>query len=197
MPVQPISVKHSAIFYNTLEELITFLTPYFIAGLKNNELCLWIVPKNMDVSDATLALSETMEGLDHAMRKGQMLILDSRTFYLKDNIFIASDLMEKLAEIEKNATQKGFKGICVCGDGTWASSEYHWLNFLLYERETDKVINSHNIRALCAYCLKELQLKMIAEISLAHHSSLVNRTGEWSALGPNDFKKSVHSLLPF
>ncbi|RPJ69391.1 MAG: hypothetical protein EHM20_16450 [Alphaproteobacteria bacterium] len=34
-------------FYDTKEGLIDILTPYFKAGLENNEFCLWVTSKQI------------------------------------------------------------------------------------------------------------------------------------------------------
>ena len=44
---------HLCLFYQTAEDLIDILVPYFKAGLRNNEFCLWITsePLNKEVAE--------------------------------------------------------------------------------------------------------------------------------------------------
>ncbi len=47
---------HFCLFYQTKEDLIDILVPYFKAGLENNELCVWITSEPLNVEDAKTAL---------------------------------------------------------------------------------------------------------------------------------------------
>ena len=39
---------HFCLFYQTNEDLLDILLPYFKAGLKDNEFCLWITSEPLD-----------------------------------------------------------------------------------------------------------------------------------------------------
>jgi len=43
---------HLCQFYQTKEDLIDILVPYFKAGLENNEFCMWITSEPLRVNDA-------------------------------------------------------------------------------------------------------------------------------------------------
>jgi len=69
---------HFCQFYETKEDLIDILAPYFKAGLENNEFCMWITSGPLHVEDAKRALKEKVKDLDDYIEKGQIEILDYR-----------------------------------------------------------------------------------------------------------------------
>ncbi len=44
--------SHFCQFYQTKNDLLDILVPYFTAGLNNNEFCLWAVSAPLDVNNA-------------------------------------------------------------------------------------------------------------------------------------------------
>jgi len=51
---------HFCQFYQTKEDLMDIIVPYFKAGLENNEFCMWVVPQTLDVEEAKEALRRTV-----------------------------------------------------------------------------------------------------------------------------------------
>jgi MEDS: MEthanogen/methylotroph, DcmR Sensory domain len=47
---------HICQFYQTKEDLINILVPYFKAGLENNELCIWITSQPLEREEAIIAM---------------------------------------------------------------------------------------------------------------------------------------------
>jgi len=43
---------HFCQFYHTKEDLIEILVPYFIAGLKSNESCVWVTSEFLNTEEA-------------------------------------------------------------------------------------------------------------------------------------------------
>src|SRR5258708_2254681 len=51
---------HLCHFYETKQDLLDILIPYFKAGLESNEFCLWVIPQSLSVAEATRALQESV-----------------------------------------------------------------------------------------------------------------------------------------
>ncbi|HEY5074748.1 MAG TPA: MEDS domain-containing protein, partial [Pyrinomonadaceae bacterium] len=69
---------HFCYFYETREDLLHTLIPYFKAGLENNEFCLWIVSKSelLTVAEAKDALRQAVPNLDRYLAQGSIEILN-------------------------------------------------------------------------------------------------------------------------
>lgn len=50
---------HFCHFYQTREDLIDILVPYFKAGLENNEFCVWVASQALEIEEAREALTCT------------------------------------------------------------------------------------------------------------------------------------------
>jgi MEDS: MEthanogen/methylotroph, DcmR Sensory domain len=49
---------HFCQFYQTREDLIDILVPYFKTGLENNEFCMWVTSQPLEVEEAKEVLRE-------------------------------------------------------------------------------------------------------------------------------------------
>ena len=181
--------KHTSLFYNSEEEYLDIVIPYIKAGLENNELCSWIVPKNLRIQDAESYLAQSVENLEGYFRNEQLFIGGYADFYLKDGLFSTHRTIEGILGLEKRALEKGFKGMRGTGDGSWALDKY-WFSFLIYEKELNRIIQGHKIRALCSYSLEELDLRNIYNLGINHQSSLVRQMGNWNRISADRFEKA-------
>ncbi len=180
--------RHTTLFYNSEEEYLEIVIPYLKAGLENNEFCLWVIPETMKVEDTRMHLGRSVEDLDAYFKKEQLLIGDYQSFYLRDGLFLAQRTIEAIAELEKKAIARGFRGVRGTGDCSWALGQ-HWFNFLMYERELNKVIGAYRLRALCSYSLAKLGLQDIYNLGINHQSSLVRQLGNWNRLDSCRFRQ--------
>lgn len=182
--------QHTSLFYSSEEEYWDIIVPYLKAGLENHEYCLWSLPENLDAQAARKHLAECVENLDIYFKKEQLAIKGYAEFYLKNGVFSVFKVVESFVELEKKILGSGFKGIRVAGDGTWALGD-NWLTLVMYEREINRVIELHKIRAICTYSIAKLNLKDIYDIGTTHQSSLVKQMGTWNRLDASKFTKST------
>ena len=47
---------HFCLFYDTVEDLLDILVPFFKAGLEREEFCLWIAPESITKDEELRAL---------------------------------------------------------------------------------------------------------------------------------------------
>jgi hypothetical protein len=74
---------HVCQFYQTKEDLVDILVPYFKAGLESNEFCIWVTSGPLEVEDAKTSLGKAKSNLDDYIGKGQIDILDYRGWYIR------------------------------------------------------------------------------------------------------------------
>lgn len=67
---------HFCQFYETRQDLIDVLVPYFQEGLAANEFCMWVTSEPLQVDQAYAALRAAVPDLDEHIEKGQIEILD-------------------------------------------------------------------------------------------------------------------------
>ncbi len=114
---------HLCQFYQTKEDLIDILVPYFKAGLENNEFCMWVTSEPLRVQDAKAELRKAVSNLDDYIKKGQIEITDYCEWYTKSGKFDADPVLNGWVEKEKIALEKGFEGLRLTGNTFWLESK--------------------------------------------------------------------------
>ena len=128
---------HFCQFYQTKEDLIDILVPYFKAGLENNELCIWVTSEPLEVEEAKEALGKAVPDIDVYLERGQIEIIPDTQCYLKENVFDSDKILDGWIEKLNQALTAGYDGIRSSGDTFWLE-KIDWSNFVEYEEEIDR-----------------------------------------------------------
>jgi len=67
--------SHFCHFYETRQDLLDILVPYFKTGLEDNEFCLWVISEPLRASEATKALREAVPDLEQHLARHSIEIL--------------------------------------------------------------------------------------------------------------------------
>jgi len=110
---------HFCQFYQTREDLIEILVPYFKAGLENNELCVWITSQPLEVEEAKESLRKDVPDIDVYLKKRQIEIIPYTQGYLKEGIFDPNRVVNSWIEIINQSLAKGYNGLRAAGDNRW------------------------------------------------------------------------------
>src|SRR3979411_3089620 len=80
---------HFCHFYETKQDLLDTLIPYFKAGLESREFCMWVVSNSelLTMEEAKGALQHAVPDLERPLSDGNMEILDGLDWYLKNDVF--------------------------------------------------------------------------------------------------------------
>lgn len=173
--------SHFCLFYNTKEELIDILVPYFQAGLENNEFCIWITSEPLSKVDAKRLLKWRIKDLDEYMERGQIQILDYSQWYTKSGVFDSAGIFRKWARKERQALKMGFNGLRLTGNAI-SLPKKEWKSFIKYESEIDCNIDKHRTTALCTYSLEKCNSAEIADVISNHQSTILKRDGHWETI---------------
>src|ERR1700682_3087357 len=75
---------HFCYFYETKQDLLETLVPYFKAGLESKELCVWVGPPPLSVEEAKRALAQAVPDLERHLAEGTLEIHRHDEWYLRD-----------------------------------------------------------------------------------------------------------------
>ncbi|MHC4640365.1 MAG: MEDS domain-containing protein [Planctomycetota bacterium] len=184
---------HFCQFYQTKEDLIDILVPYFKAGLENNEFCMWITSEPLNSEDAKRALKKKVKNLDDYIKKGQIEILDYSQWYTKPGYFDSDKVLEGWIEKEKQALERGFEGLRLSGNTFWLEKK-DWKKFTEYEAAVNSVIGQHQMLAVCTYSLDKCSASEIVDVVSNHQFALVKRQAKWEIIESADYKKTAEAL---
>ena len=184
---------HFCQFYQTKEDLIDILVPYFKAGLENNELCMWITSEPLNSKDAKRALKKKVKNLDDYIKKGQIEILDYTQWYTKTGRFDADEVLQGWIEKEKHALEKGLEGLRLSGNTFWLDQR-DWKQFTDYEAAVNSMAGQHRMLAVCTYSLEKCTPLEIIDVVSNHEFALIRRVGKWDIIGSSEYKKTIEAL---
>ena len=119
---------HLCQFYDTCQDLIEILVPYFREGLKAGEFCMWIVSAPLQVDSAVNALRSEVPDLDDYIEKGQIEILDYSQWYTRSGKFSANEVLNGWVNKLKAALERGYAGLRLSGNTFWLEKD-DWENF--------------------------------------------------------------------
>src|ERR1700731_725202 len=129
--------SHICMFYESKDDLLDTVVPYFKSGLESNEFCLWAPSEPLALEEARVALSRRIAAFDRHLAAGNMEIVQGREWYLKGDQFDLKRIIRAWDEKLRGALAKGYDGMRVSGDAFWRNTNY-WKDFCGYERELNK-----------------------------------------------------------
>ncbi|TET13705.1 MAG: PAS domain S-box protein [Dehalococcoidia bacterium] len=181
------------LFYETTRDLLEILVPYFKAGLRHNEFCMWVTSEPMPVEAAKAALRKAVRNLDDYINKGQIEILDASEWYTKSGKFHPDMVLDGWVNKENEAVKRGFEGLRVAGDTFWLE-ERQWREFIEYEAEIDNVIGNYRMIAICTYSLHKCGASEIIDVVDNHRYALIRREGKWETIQSAQRREAEEAL---
>jgi PAS domain S-box-containing protein len=184
---------HFCQFYQTKQDLIDILVPYFKAGLENNEFCMWITSQPLEVNEAKEALRKDVPDIDVYVEKGQIEIIPYTQWYVKEGIFDSERLLNGWVEKLNQALSKGYDGLRLTGNTFWLEKK-DWKDFVDYEEEVDKVLGNYRIISLCTYSLDMCNANEVIDVVVNYQFALISRNGKWEQIESLKRKQAEKSL---
>ncbi|UCC96077.1 MAG: MEDS domain-containing protein, partial [Candidatus Omnitrophota bacterium] len=143
---------HMCQFYQTKEDLIDVLVPYFKAGLENNEYCMWIVGELLLKDEIIRTMTRNLSQFEHFLITGQIEIIPYTNWFLTDNVFDQHRVLDALMDKLEQALDKGYDGMRVTGDFS-PLIEGNWTNLMDYETKVNDSIGENRMTGICTYPL--------------------------------------------
>ena len=184
---------HLCQFYQSKEDLLDILVPYFKAGLENNEFCVWVTSEPLSEKEAKKAMRKAVPDFDYYLEKGHIEIIPYSEWYLKDDAFNLKRVLNGWIDKLNDALAKGFEGMRVTGNTTWLEKR-DWRNFADYEKEVNHVIGKYRMIAICTYSLDKCGAVELIDVVGNHQFALIRREGKWELM-ENSERKQVEQEL--
>lgn len=184
---------HFCQFYRTKEDLAETLVPYFEAGLKANESCLWVTSERLEADIAEDLMIDAMPDFKHRMSSGQMQILSIKDWYKPGQSFNADAVLQGWVDKEAESKAKGFSGLRLTGDTFWVERS-GWNDFMEYENKVNHAFRKYNLVALCTYCMDKCSAEDVIDVCCHHQFALARRQGNWELLESSSLKIAKENL---
>jgi len=172
---------HVCLFYDSRQDLLDTLVPYFRAGLDNNEFCMWVLPESLSEQECKRAMQKATAGFARYQKKQQIEIIPYREWYLKDGVFDLRRVLEAWIDKLQKALAAGYDGMRITGDTAWLGKRDK-KRFAEYEADVNNAITKYNMLAICTYSLSHYTASEVLEVSVNHRFTLFKR-GDTLRLG--------------
>jgi len=171
---------HFCSFYETKQDLLEILIPYFETGLGNNEFCLWIVSNSelLTVHEARSALQAVVPDLDRYIVDRSIEIVGHDDWFLDGGSFDFHRVANRFKEKIDEALRRGYVGMRVNGSPAWILTRDP--NELReFEAEVNQLFSNERIIASCTYPLPDSRAEFLLDVARNHQFAIARRDGIW------------------
>ena len=172
---------HMCQFYERREDLVAALVPYFVAGLRNRERCIWITAEPLDAEEAKRELRKAGLDVDAAERKGALTVRDYADWYAKSGNLKGTEVIEQWLAAEAGALARGYKGLRITGNLGFLTGRA-WPAFMEYEQAVQTAFHGRRIVTICSYRLGDWGAAEILEAAQRHDCALDRPDKGWQLL---------------
>ena len=175
--------SHFCSFYETKQDLLDILIPYFKTGLENKEFCLWVISNSelLTVEEARSALRSALPDLDRYVAERSIEVVGHGDWFLSGKTFdphrVANQFKKKLNE----ALARGYAGMRVNGSPAWLRDAGP-NELRQFEAELDKLFPRERTIASCTYPLAAISGDEIFDVVRTHQFAIARRQGKWEAI---------------
>jgi signal transduction histidine kinase len=171
---------HLCQFYRTQQDLLETLVPFFAAGLREHERCVWITAPPLEVADARAALRAQVPDLEERERYGQLEIVDRAAWYARGPSASAGELLARWGQEEAEATRAGFAGLRVSCQSLCHDPDA-WPELVDYEARVHQALRGRRIIALCSYDLERCGHRELIDVMRNHRIAVARNHGRLDA----------------
>jgi PAS domain S-box-containing protein len=182
---------HFCYFYETKQDLLDILVPYFKVGLENNEFCLWIISNSelLTTQEAMSALRKALPDLDRYLAGGNIEVVAHDDWFLYEGAFDLHGVANRFKEKLDETLARGYAGMRVNGSPAWIYKEDGkvWREF---EEELGKLFPKLRVIASCTYPLATSGAAALLDVASTHQFAIARRHGVWDIVETPELKQA-------
>ena len=172
---------HMCSFYRSRDELAAALLPYFAAGLRQNERCVWITARPFSAADARAGLIEAGVDVDAQIERGALVLRDYGDWYAQAGTLKGNQVADLWFAEEERALAAGYNGLRITGNTSFVGP-LEWEMFMEYEAIVDHAFRGRRIVTLCTYELNGRGASEILDVTRRHSCTLDRPDAGWQLL---------------
>jgi len=184
---------HFCHFYESKDDLVDILIPYFRAGLEANEFCIWILFDPIGDEEAVQMLRRGVPEADKYIEAGAIEVIPHSQWYLREGTFDLNRAIRGLQAKLTGALDKGYAGLRVNGNEAWLS-EQEWHAFADYEHKLNQMIANQRMIVLCTYPLGVTTARELFAVARTHQFAIAKNNGAWEVFETPDLRQAKEEL---
>jgi DNA-binding CsgD family transcriptional regulator len=166
--------SHVCAFYETKDDLIDLVLPFFAAGQDRNELCVWMMPDSINADEARSRTSGAVADPGIEFRRARDIYLRGRRFAHDSIVSFWDQKMQQAQATNRSGTRAS-------GDAFWLQRN-DWNSFLDYETYLNTMIANKPIMLLCTYPASVCKVGDAFDVIRAHQFTIAKRGDEWEVV---------------
>src|SRR6266403_1684745 len=174
---------HFCYFYETKQDLLDVLIPYFKTGLENKEFCLWVISNSelLTVQEATSELRNALPDLDRYVAERSIEVVGHEDWFLRGSTFDAHKVANRFRMRLNEALARGYAGMRVNGSPAWLRDAGP-KELRKFEAELDKLFPNERTIASCTYPLASIGGEEVFDVIRTHQFAIAKRQGKWEVV---------------
>ena len=172
---------HMCHFYDGRDQLAAALVPYFAAGLRANERCIWIAAEPLGAAHAKLGLMEAGVDVGAALGSGALVVRDFSEWYAEGGRLRGTEVVRYWLAEEERALAEGYAGLRITGNVSFLTPET-WATFMDYEEAVNRTFAGRRIVTLCTYPGHACAAAQTLEVVRRHTCALERPDEGWQIL---------------
>jgi len=172
---------HICNFYKTRDELVAALVPFFTAGLRGNERCIWIAAEPLPAAEAIAELEKAGVEARAEIERGALVVRDYSDWYAEAGSLKGKDVVNLWLAEEARALAQGYRGMRITGNVTFLRPE-EWPLFMEYEALVNQSFAGRRIVTLCTYWLEQCGAAEMMDVLHRHNGALERPDAGWQVL---------------
>ena len=180
---------HFCCFYETKQDLLETLVPYFKTGLESNEFCVWVVSQALSVEEAKQALARAVPDLERHLAEGTLEIHSHHEWYLRDGRWDSQRVLESWRAKLNQGSANGYVGLRAAGDAGWIQNG-DWVAFREYENQVNAMTADQRSIILCTYPLATSPADRVFDVAHIHDVAMARRNGTWETIEIPELKEA-------
>jgi two-component system response regulator AtoC len=184
---------HFCHFYDSNQDLLDTLVPYFKAGLEDKEFCIWVIAAPLTKEEARNALQLVVPDLDRHFADRSIEMFLGEEWYLENDTFNLDRVTNAWNKQLKQALARGYEGMRVSSDRCWLRKK-DWQDFCAYEDHLNKSISNRAMTVWCTYQLAKSGAAEILDVARTHQFCLARRSGNWEVIETPEIKLAKQEM---
>jgi signal transduction histidine kinase len=160
--------SHLCLVYTSAAEQMRAAVPFIAGGLARGECCTYIVDEHTAAEMRELLGTGGVD-VDAEVERGALVIASQRETYLRGGGFDPQAMIEFLRGSEADALARGYTGLRVTGEMTWAlGSETSPHELIEYEALLNRYFPTSRALAICQYNRDRFSPEIVRDVLRTH-----------------------------
>ena len=158
---------HICYIYETKEQMDA-IAPFILQGLEKNQQCIYIADDN-SVAAVKLALEKRDVDVSAFVSSGKLNIMTKVESYVREGYFDPDRMIDLLRKSMEIAIGKGYEGLRVTGEMTWALGKQRGGERLIeYEAKLNYFFPRNSALAVCQYNATRFPPEVLLDVIKVH-----------------------------